>query len=64
MFDGYYVEPIVSNMIFCPVPKGRHKTDPYGDIEMVCIVGAVPCACPGMWADVAGDGKRIGEMVG
>ena len=51
-------------MMFCPATKGRHKADPYGDIEMVCIVGAVPCACPGMWADVAGDGKRIGEMVG
>jgi hypothetical protein len=27
-------------------------------------VGAAPCACLGMWGDVVGDGKMIGEMVG
>ena len=51
-------------MMFCPATKGRHKVDPYGDIEMVCIVGAVPCACPGIQGDVASNGKMIGEMVG
>jgi hypothetical protein len=40
------MKPIVLNMMFCPATKGWHKADPYGDIEMVCIVGAAPCACP------------------
>ena len=54
---------IVLYEMFRLASKGRHEADPYGDIEMVCIVGAglVPARDVEMILHLV---KMIGEMVG